>query len=93
MTVPLEVIRSAAKEGKLEILGRRSGEIEYESISAAAWEQIGLFVDPDDKYIWKVKVVVAIDCDTTAVDRFLHYNQLKVDSRQFEAVFNDAWPK
>jgi hypothetical protein len=103
MSVATSNVADAMIDGRLEVRGRKPGQLDYEPIDRTHWRSTGLHMVPDSRSMWRMILIPAggaefcpdgtvVGRDPAAVqrtDQLAVYDSLIVNSRQFEKL----WPR
>jgi hypothetical protein len=102
MGTATSLVLNALTDGRLEVRGRKLGQLDYEAIPQTHWRSTALHMIPDNRSLWKMVLIPrggaeitpdgkVIGRDKKAVqrtDQLATYDSLIVNSRQFEQL----WP-
>jgi hypothetical protein len=102
MGTATSIVLDALTDGRLEVRGRKPGQMDFEPIPQTHWRSTGLHMVRDDRTLWKMILVPrgvaeihpdgkVVGRDQSAVqrtDQLAAYDSLIVNARQFEKL----WP-
>jgi hypothetical protein len=97
------IVLAALTDGRLEVRGRKPGQMDYEAIPQTHWRDTAVHMTPDNRSLWKMILIprggVEFHPDGTVVghdqeavqrtDNLAAYDSLVVSARHFEKL----WPR
>jgi len=57
MQVAMNLVLDALTDGRLEVRGRKPGQMDYEPIPQTHWRSTALHVVPNDRTLWKMVLI------------------------------------
>jgi hypothetical protein len=83
------LLTEAAMKGRVEIKGRKVGEIQFEPIHPDTWQLICLDIQPDGRTLWRVSTKYNSPLTKEQKDRVPQYDSLSIS----ESALRREWPE